>query len=154
MIAKVHATEAGYQIVDAMMQILAGMGMTKEMPLDVERLLRPASVAIVGASANDAVISGIPQRVLARHGYTGAVCPVNPRYDEINGLRCYPDIESVPGPVDVALVVVNASRVVEVLDACGFVEGVAEPERLAALGDAAVACWAGPESCGPTTRST
>jgi acyl-CoA synthetase (NDP forming) len=91
-------------------------------PLDVERLLRPASVAIVGASANGAVISGIPQRVLAQHGYTGAVYPVNPRYDEIDGVRCYPDIESVPGPVDVVLVVVNASRVVEVLDACGRAE--------------------------------
>ncbi|GAA1300042.1 CoA-binding protein [Pseudonocardia xinjiangensis] len=88
-------------------------------PLDIERLLRPASVAIIGASADEAVISGIPQRVLAQHGYFGAVYPVNPRYTEIDGVTCYPDITTVPGPVDVVLVVVNASRVVDVLEACG-----------------------------------
>jgi len=65
------------------------------------------------------VISGIPQAVLAQHGYTGAVYPVNPRYTRIADLDCYPDISAVPGPVDVALVVVNASRVVEVLEGCG-----------------------------------
>ena len=86
---------------------------------DLGPLLRPASIAIIGASTNDEVISGIPQVVLAQHGYAGAVYPVNPRYDEIDGVPCYPDIEAVPGPVDVVLVVVNANRVVEVLDACG-----------------------------------
>ncbi|MDT7696387.1 MAG: hypothetical protein QOI75_5754 [Pseudonocardiales bacterium] len=86
---------------------------------DLGPLLRPASIAIIGASANDQVISGIPQAVLAQHGYTGAVYPVNPRYTRIADLDCYPDISAVPGPVDVALVVVNASRVVEVLEGCG-----------------------------------
>ncbi|MDT7682846.1 MAG: hypothetical protein QOG57_3156, partial [Pseudonocardiales bacterium] len=86
---------------------------------DLGPLLRPASIAIIGASANDQVISGIPQAVLAQHGYTGAVYPVNPRYSRIADLDCYPDIIAVPGPVDVALVVVNASRVVEVLEGCG-----------------------------------
>jgi acyl-CoA synthetase (NDP forming) len=86
---------------------------------DLGTLLRPASIAIIGASTNDQVISGIPRVVLAQHGYTGAVYPVNPRYERIGDLRCYPDIGAVPGPVDVALVVVNASRVVRVVDDCG-----------------------------------
>jgi acyl-CoA synthetase (NDP forming) len=86
---------------------------------DLGPLLRPASIAIIGASTNDEVISGIPQVVLAQHGYAGAVYPVNPRYERIADLRCYPDIGAVPGPVDIALVVVNASRVVQVVDECG-----------------------------------
>jgi acyl-CoA synthetase (NDP forming) len=75
---------------------------------DFGPLLRPASVAVIGASADPEIISGLPQRILAQHDYAGAVYPVNPRHAEIDGMRCYPDITSVPGPVDVALVVVNA----------------------------------------------
>jgi acyl-CoA synthetase (NDP forming) len=86
---------------------------------DLGPLLRPSSVAVIGASTNPDVISGLPQRILAQHGYTGAVYPVNPRYTEIDGLPCCPDIGSVPGPVDVALVVVNADRVATVVDQCG-----------------------------------
>ncbi|WIX75471.1 CoA-binding protein [Amycolatopsis carbonis] len=88
-------------------------------PGDLGPLLSPASVAIIGASATPDIISGLPQRILAQHGYPGAVYPVNPRYDAIDGLRCYPGIEAVPGPVDVALVVVNAERVNGVVAECG-----------------------------------
>jgi acetate---CoA ligase (ADP-forming) len=86
---------------------------------DVGPLLRPASVAIIGASADPGVISGLPQRILAQHGYRGAVYPVNPRYPGIDGIPCYPDIGSVPRQVDVALIVVNADRVAIVADECG-----------------------------------
>jgi acyl-CoA synthetase (NDP forming) len=86
---------------------------------ELDALLRPRSVAIIGASINAGVISGIPQRILAQHGYPGTVYPVNPRYSEINGLPCYPDIGAVPGPVDVALIVVGAETVPEVLSQCG-----------------------------------
>jgi acyl-CoA synthetase (NDP forming) len=89
------------------------------MSADFGALLRPASVAVIGASADPEVISGLPQRILAQHGYRGAVFPVNPRHAEIDGLRCYPAIGAVPGPVDVALVVVNAERVTTVVRECG-----------------------------------
>lgn len=87
--------------------------------VDLGPLLRPASIAIIGASADPAGIPGLPQRILAQHGYRGAVYPVNPRYDSIDGLRCYPAIGAVPGPVDIALVVVNADRVTSVVAECG-----------------------------------
>lgn len=87
--------------------------------LDLEALFRPKSIAIIGASANANVISGIPQRILGQHQYRGAVYPVNPRYTDIDGLACYPDIGAVPGPIDVALIVVGADIVPEVLDGCG-----------------------------------
>lgn len=89
------------------------------MTVDLEPLLRPSSIAIIGASAVRDVIPGLPQRILAQHGYRGAVYPVNPRYETIDGLRCYPDIGAVPGPVDVALIVVNAANVAGLLARCG-----------------------------------
>ncbi|MGH3319565.1 MAG: acetate--CoA ligase family protein [Streptosporangiaceae bacterium] len=85
---------------------------------DLERLFAPRSIAIIGASTSPETISGRPQRILAQHGYPGAVYPVNPRYRDIDGRPCYPDIAAVPGPVDVALVVVAARRVPQVLAAC------------------------------------
>lgn len=89
------------------------------MTADLGPLLRPSSIAIIGASAVPDVIPGLPQRILAQHGYRGAVYPVNPRYETIDGLRCYPDIGAVPGPVDVALIVVNAARVAGLVAQCG-----------------------------------
>ena len=59
-------------------------------------LFAPRSIAIVGASADEASIGGQPQRFLREHGYAGAVYPVNPRYTEIGDLPCYPSLESLP----------------------------------------------------------
>jgi acetate---CoA ligase (ADP-forming) len=89
------------------------------MTTDLGPLLRPSSIAIIGASAVPDVIPGLPQRILAQHGYRGKVYPVNPRYESIDGLPCYPDIDAVPGPVDVALIVVNAARVAGLAEQCG-----------------------------------
>lgn len=89
------------------------------MSTELGPLLRPSSVAIIGASADPDIIPGLPQRILAQHGYRGTVYPVNPRHESIDGLRCYPDIGSVPGPVDVALIVVNAAHVAGLVAQCG-----------------------------------
>jgi len=87
--------------------------------VDLSNLLQPQSIAVIGASANSAVISGMPLRILAQHGYRGAVYPVNPRHAELAGLACYPHIGAVPEPVDLALVVVHADAVPEVVAGCG-----------------------------------
>lgn len=86
---------------------------------DLGPLLRPSSIAIIGASATRDIIPGLPQRILAQHGYDGQVYPVNPKYDSIDGLPCYAHIGAVPGPVDIALITVNAARVATVADECG-----------------------------------
>lgn len=57
------------------------------------------SVAVVGLSANEMRPSYFAAKYLHDHGYT--VVPVNPRYEEILGQRCYPDLRSIPFPVDV-----------------------------------------------------
>ncbi|MGG5889352.1 acetate--CoA ligase family protein [Falsiroseomonas sp. HC035] len=73
-------------------------------------LLRPRSVAVVGASADATKTGGRPVGYLLKHGFAGDVWPVNPRVAEIAGLRCYPDVASLPGAPDVGIVLVGPER--------------------------------------------
>jgi acyl-CoA synthetase (NDP forming) len=85
---------------------------------DLRALFEPRSVALIGASADPRSISARPLRLLQQHGYAGGLYPVNPKYDELLGLRVYPTIASVPTAVDLALVVVPAPVVGRVLEEC------------------------------------
>lgn len=85
---------------------------------DIRALAAARSVAIVGASTKPFTPSWWPLELLKRLGFQGAIYPVNPNRDEIEGVKCYPDIGSLPGPVDVAILVVAAERVPETARAC------------------------------------
>lgn len=76
----------------------------------LERLFRPRSVALIGASSDPAKIGGRPLHFLVKHGFTGDIWPVNPRAETIGGLPCYPDIGSLPGAPDVAMVLVGPAH--------------------------------------------
>lgn len=80
-------------------------------------LLAPESIAIIGASDNPKRIGGIPLELLIRAGFK-RVYPVNPRYPEIQGLKGYPDIESVPEAVDLAILAVSAQDTLAQLERC------------------------------------
>ncbi|WP_395346434.1 acetate--CoA ligase family protein [Variovorax sp. UC122_21] len=76
----------------------------------ISRLIRPRSVAVIGASADLAKTSGRPVAYLQKHGFAGAIYPVNPKAETIAGLRCYPDIGALPEAPDVAIVLLGAER--------------------------------------------
>ncbi len=76
-------------------------------------LFNPASVAIVGASADPEKLNGRPIAYLRRHGYTGRIFPINPRYAAIGDLPCYADAKDLPEAPDLGLVLVGADRVLE-----------------------------------------
>lgn len=76
------------------------------------KLLRPRSVAIIGASADEGKLTGRPLLYLERYGFTGAIYPVNPRYETIGKHRCYPEIAALPEPPDVAIVLISGARVI------------------------------------------
>ena len=86
---------------------------------DLTRFLNPRGVAIVGASNDLTRIGGQPIRLLTEHGYQGNVYPVNPKYTEIKGLPCYPNVSAVPKPCDVALIALAAPHVPGVIEECG-----------------------------------
>ena len=81
-------------------------------------LLAPRSVAIFGASNDPTRISGRSLRYYREAGYRGALYPINPTRDTVQGLKAYPDLASVPGEVDFGLIAVPANLAVEAMEAC------------------------------------
>src|SRR4051794_27351411 len=84
-------------------------------PLD--RMFRPRSVAVVGASPNASFVSNILGS-LYRYGYPGEVAAVNPRYERVLDAPCYPTVLDVPGQVDLVVVGVSHRLVPGILDQC------------------------------------
>lgn len=79
----------------------------------------PRTVAVVGASRQRGTISGEVFHNLLRAGFAGAVAPVNPNAPVVQSVLAYRSVEDVPGPVDLAVLVVPAERVVAAAEACG-----------------------------------
>lgn len=86
---------------------------------DLARFLNPRGVAVVGVSNDATRIGGQALKLLTDFGYAGKIYPVNPKYGEIRGLTCYPDLSSVPQPCDVALIALSAQHVAGVIQRCG-----------------------------------
>ena len=83
------------------------------MSADLDALFRPHRVALVGASADPTKTAGLPLRFLRQRGFDGAVYPINPRATEIDGLRCFPDINALPETPEVAMVLLGAAASIE-----------------------------------------
>ena len=84
----------------------------------MKQFFRPAAVAVIGASERDNSLGG--QLIInLQYGYEGRIYPVNPNYREIRGLACFPAVDAIPDPVDLAIIIVPAPAVPEALEACG-----------------------------------
>lgn len=79
----------------------------------------PRAVAVIGASRRRGTISGEIFHNLLSYGFKGSVYPVNPTADVIQSVPAYSSVEAIPGPVDLAIIIVPAAQVVEVAVACG-----------------------------------
>jgi acyl-CoA synthetase (NDP forming) len=86
-------------------------------PHPLTPLLAPRSVAIFGASNDPERISGRPLRYFLEAGYSGALYPINPNREVVQGVPAYPNLASVPGPVEFALIAVPAALATEALQA-------------------------------------
>jgi len=85
----------------------------------LEAFFNPQSVAVIGASrAKEKLGHGVLANLI-EYGYPGQIYPINPKADEILGLKCYPSVLDVPGPIDLAIVVIPAQFVAAVLEECG-----------------------------------
>lgn len=83
----------------------------------LESLLRPRSIAVIGASDNPKRIGGVPVDLLARAGFK-KLYPVNPKNETIQGLKAYAEIEAVPERVDLAIVALSADATLPMLQRC------------------------------------
>lgn len=81
----------------------------------IERMLTPASVAVIGASRQREKLGQALVRNLVLGGTTGPVYAVNPDATAIAGVPAYPTLRDVPGPVDLAIVAIPAERVVDIV---------------------------------------
>jgi acetyl coenzyme A synthetase (ADP forming)-like protein len=81
----------------------------------LDPILRPKSIAVIGASRRESSIGWQILHNLLKHGFQGPVYPVNPAADFIHSVRAYPGIGDVPGPVDLAVIVVPKERVLDVV---------------------------------------
>ncbi|QBY50140.1 acetate--CoA ligase family protein [Cupriavidus oxalaticus] len=83
--------------------------------VDLNSLLYPRSIAVVGASTQPDKVGGMPIRLLRELGYGGRVYPVNPSAAEVQGLRAYGSLADIGEPVDLAIVAVPASASQDVM---------------------------------------
>jgi acetyl coenzyme A synthetase (ADP forming)-like protein len=85
----------------------------------LDAILKPRSIAVIGASRMSNTIGHQIFANLLRYGFTGAVYPVNPNATSIQSVRAYPDVGSLPERPDLAVIVVPKERVLPVVEGCG-----------------------------------
>ncbi len=88
------------------------------MSTDLSGLLRPRSVAVIGASGRRGTIGAEILHNLLHAGFNGPVYPVNPTAIAVQSVRAWPDVRAIPDPVDLAVIVVPQPQVLGVVDAC------------------------------------
>lgn len=90
------------------------------MPIrNLEKILRPRSVAVIGASADASKVGHVVLRNLLAGGFKGNVYPVNPGRSSVLGVQAWPNIASLPTPVDLTVICTPAAGVPELVRQCG-----------------------------------
>lgn len=79
----------------------------------IQTLIKPKSIAIIGASENTRTLNW-----LLAHHYPGKIFPVNPKYKEIKGINCYSSLKEIPDAIDTALILVSSKTLANVLSEC------------------------------------
>jgi len=87
----------------------------------LEKFLNPRSVAIVGASRQKTKVGYEILSNMIAGGYEGKIFPINPNADQIEGLRCYPDLKSIPEVPDLVIIIVPAKIVPSIMEQCAQV---------------------------------
>lgn len=86
---------------------------------DLNALLWPNTVAVIGASPDPHIIRGRIMNMLGCHPFPGTIYPISRSHDEINGLKTYKSVADVPEKVDLAIMVIPAANVPDALEECG-----------------------------------
>lgn len=86
--------------------------------LDLEKLVRPQTVAVIGASKTRGTLGNNTIKNFADLKFAGKVFGVNPRYEEVEGFPCYPSLSAVPDSIDLALIVVSSALVESAIREC------------------------------------
>jgi acetyltransferase len=82
-------------------------------------LFHPKTVAVIGASNTEGSVGYSLLRNLVSSGFEGTVYPVNPKRDNVQGVKCYPAVKDIPDKIDLAIIAVPAASVPGVVRECG-----------------------------------
>jgi acetyltransferase len=86
--------------------------------MSLNPIFYPESIAVIGASPNPGRPGNIALKALIDSNFHGKIYPVNPNYSEILGFKCYPDVLSIPGSVDLAIITIPTRMVLDYVKAC------------------------------------
>lgn len=86
---------------------------------NLHKVFEPKSIAVIGATKKTDKIGYVILRNLIDGAYQGAIYPINPKYDEVLGLKCYKSVLDVKGKIDCALLAIPAEVVPQVIKECG-----------------------------------
>jgi len=87
--------------------------------LSLDKLMNPRSIAVVGASEREDALGSRVIRNLRALGYQGRIYPVNPRYQDVGGLACFPSLSGLPERVDAAFLAVPAAQGPDLVEEAG-----------------------------------
>ncbi len=82
----------------------------------LDALLKPTSIALVGVSPRSGTVGHDMYQVLKDGGYEGEIYLVNPRYDHLNGYKCYDSLSDIPFNIDMAVLSVSSPRMEALID--------------------------------------
>jgi acetate---CoA ligase (ADP-forming) len=85
----------------------------------LDKLFNPQSVAIIGASQKALSIGNVITKNLLKYEYKGKIYPINPKADELLGLKCFASVLDVPGNIDLAHISIPAKFTPDAIDQCG-----------------------------------
>ena len=88
------------------------------MSTQLDSLLSPASIAVIGASDNIHKIGGRPIHYMKQHGYAGTIYPVNPQRETIQGIPSFPSLDALPAVPDLAIIVIGGDAAVQAVRDC------------------------------------
>ena len=91
----------------------------EEIVRQMNRIMKPDAVAVIGASSEDGKIGNSVMKNLINGGYQGAIYPIHPKADEIMGRKAYKSVKDVPGSIDVAVFAIPAKFVAQALAEVG-----------------------------------
>ena len=85
----------------------------------LDRIFKPRRIALVGVTSNPKSVGGKVLSNLVGGGFRGVVYPVNPSFEAVMGIQCYPDIKSLPKTPDLAIICAPAGQVPAIVGECG-----------------------------------
>ena len=86
---------------------------------DLGAFLSPSTVAVIGAANNTDILRGRIMKVMMGHHFQGEIYPVSRSSNEVMGLKAYASVSDIPGPVDLAILIIPAEFVPGTLRECG-----------------------------------